>query len=83
LSEGFSGKLANSEVQFMVLDGVMVILASTALTVIHPGFGFGNQWAVGKFKFRKQKTVVEGDSAVTEEKTGPSVTEAPVTEIRW
>jgi len=67
----------------MVLDGVMVILASTALTVIHPGFGFGNQWAVGKFKFRKQKTVVEGDSAVTEEKTGPSVTEAPVTEIRW
>ncbi|KAK0101215.1 hypothetical protein ONS95_012803 [Cadophora gregata] len=82
LSEGFSGRLANSEVQFMVLDGVMVILASTALTVMHPGFAFGNKWAVGKFKFRKEKTVEEDGPTETGEKTGPSVIESPVTELR-
>ncbi|PVH74389.1 RTA1-domain-containing protein [Cadophora sp. DSE1049] len=82
LSEGFSGRLANSEVQFMVLDGVMVILASTALTVMHPGFGFGNKWSVGKFKFRRQKNVEASGPVATGEKMEPAVAEVPVTEIQ-
>ncbi|KAH9222318.1 RTA1 like protein-domain-containing protein [Leptodontidium sp. 2 PMI_412] len=43
LSEGFSGKPANNETQFMVLDGVMVILASLCLTFMHPGIGIGKE----------------------------------------
>jgi hypothetical protein len=54
LSGGFSGHLANSQVQFMILDGVMVIIACTCLTVMHPGIGFGNKWAEAKFPFRKK-----------------------------
>lgn len=40
LSGGFGGRLANSQAQFMILDGVMVIVASVCLTVMHPGIGF-------------------------------------------
>lgn len=53
LSQGFGGKLANNEVEFMVLDGVMVILASSCLTVFHPGFGFQGRWNEASFQFRK------------------------------
>lgn len=55
LSEGFAGKLANLEVEFMILDGVMVILASMCLTIWHPGFGFGRQWNEAGFRFRISK----------------------------
>ncbi|PVH76683.1 hypothetical protein DL98DRAFT_550980 [Cadophora sp. DSE1049] len=50
LSEGFSGELANNEIQFMVLDGVMVIIACLCLTVMHPGIGVGKQkWKEAEF----------------------------------
>lgn len=39
----------------MILDGVMIILSSTCLTVFHPGVGFGKQWAEAGFRFRKGK----------------------------
>lgn len=52
LSEGFTGELANKEVEFMILDGVMVILAATCLTVVHPGYGFDKRWNEAKFPFR-------------------------------
>ena len=58
LSEGFGGHLANSEVQFMILDGVMVILACLSLSILHPGIGFGNKWGDAKFPFRIRKEAV-------------------------
>ncbi|KAN0110756.1 RTA1 like domain containing protein [Hyaloscypha variabilis] len=43
LSGCFTGKLANSQVQFMILDGVMVLVVCISLTVMHSGIGFGDQ----------------------------------------
>ncbi|KAH6654763.1 RTA1 like protein-domain-containing protein [Truncatella angustata] len=57
LSEGFSGKLANNEVQFMILDGVMVILATMCITVWHPGYGFQKRWNDARFRFRTPKAI--------------------------
>ncbi|KAK1593856.1 RTA1 like protein [Colletotrichum navitas] len=59
LSEGFSGKLANQEVEFMVLDGVMIILACLCLSIWHPGHGFGGRWNEAKFRFRNSKNKVD------------------------
>ncbi|UQC86486.1 RTA1 like protein [Colletotrichum lupini] len=55
LSEGFGGKLANQEVEFMILDGTMIILACSCLTIFHPGYGFGKRWNEAKFRFRASK----------------------------
>ncbi|KAL9019841.1 MAG: hypothetical protein Q9185_002890 [Variospora sp. 1 TL-2023] len=44
LQEGFDGRLANDEVTYMVLEGMMIVLASLALTAAHPGFVFGRKW---------------------------------------
>jgi hypothetical protein len=78
LSGGFSGHLANSQVQFMILDGVMVIVACTCLTVLHPGIGFGNKWAEAKFPFgKKAETNCEmktrEELVVSGEKISPTV----------
>ncbi|ORY17059.1 RTA1 like protein-domain-containing protein [Clohesyomyces aquaticus] len=83
LSKGFSGKLANNEVEFMVLDGVMVILASLLLTVFHPDYGFDKRWNEAGFKFRSGKAntnqgtpqTLESGSA---EKVEPEVSEHKV-----
>lgn len=32
----------------MILEGAMMIIATTALTVGHPGLYFGKSWGVGK-----------------------------------
>ncbi|KAF4983053.1 hypothetical protein FZEAL_1453 [Fusarium zealandicum] len=63
LSQGFAGELANQEVEFMILDGVMVILASICLTVWHPGYGFGDRWNKAGFPFRTSKTKVDEEEA--------------------
>ncbi|RAH55815.1 RTA1-domain-containing protein [Aspergillus piperis CBS 112811] len=44
LKGGFHSKLANDEVKFMVLEGAMIVLATSAMTVFHPGFCFGALW---------------------------------------
>lgn len=44
LSGGFHGKLANQQISFMVLEGCMIILAVTSLTIFHPGFAFQGRW---------------------------------------
>ena len=41
----------------MVLDGVMVLLACICLTVLHPGIGFGDEWAQADFPFWKSKAL--------------------------
>ena len=83
LSEGFGGKLANNEVEFMILDGVMVILASIVLTVWHPGYGFQGRWNEAGFRFRTSKPKGDQESPETiavgsseSEKVEPNVSEA-------
>jgi hypothetical protein len=44
LTGGFHGKLWNSQVYFMVLDGSMVAIASIFLTAFHPGQAFHGRW---------------------------------------
>lgn len=40
----------------MILEGAMIIIASLALTIMHPGIGFGRQaWAEGDWHFRSKK----------------------------
>lgn len=77
--------MANSEVQFMVLDGVMVIIACVCMTVLHPGIGFGDRWAEAKFPFGK--AVVEVDPEVVveggnREKVEAAGAEQTTTELR-
>lgn len=65
LSQGFSGELANNEVEFMILDGVMVILATICLTVWHPGYGFQRQWNNARFPFRTSKAARDAEDPQT------------------
>ncbi|KAH7369602.1 RTA1 like protein-domain-containing protein [Rhexocercosporidium sp. MPI-PUGE-AT-0058] len=59
LSEGFSGKLANNETQFIVLDGVMVTLACLCLTLMHPGIGIGKKgWKHAEFSLVPGRDIV-------------------------
>ena len=62
LSEGFTGRLANDEVTFMVLEGAMIVIATAVMTAVHPGRAFGAKWANAGWKFGKQKRMrdVEG-----------------------
>jgi hypothetical protein len=55
LSKGFHGPLDNQEGTYMVLEGVMIIIASTSLTIFHPGPSFAGKWKDAHF-FRKQKS---------------------------
>lgn len=41
----------------MVFDGVMVILACTCLTVMHPGIGLGGKCSVSKFSLVGTKKI--------------------------
>ena len=55
LWQGFSGELWNDEIDFMVLDGTMIAIATICLTAFHPGIGFGNQWHAANWSFRSKK----------------------------
>ena len=48
LTGGFHGKLWNSQVYFMVLDGTMVAIASIFLTIFHPGVALHGRWGAVK-----------------------------------
>ena len=72
LSGGFHGPLDNQQATYMVLEGVMVITASTALTLFHPGPCFAGRWKAAHF-FRKSKgkeAVLEGNGASGTEQEG-------------
>jgi hypothetical protein len=66
LSGGFGSYLANDEVLYMILEGAMVIIASTALTVMHPGIGFGKEaWTAGDWHFRTRKEVETSENSAS------------------
>jgi hypothetical protein len=62
LAKGFQSKLANEEIPFMVLEGGMIILATTCLTIAHPGRALGEKWGDAGWKWGKDKTVRKEDS---------------------
>jgi len=78
LSEGFGGKLANEEVTFMILDGVMVIIATICMTGMHPGFAFGKRWNDASFAFWGPETSMsyEGRSQLIADRRNERVLKA-------
>lgn len=65
LSHGFGSKLANQQVTFMILEGAMIVIASVALTSLHPGVAFQGSWAEANFTVwgaHKHGAVDEGDA---------------------
>jgi hypothetical protein len=68
LESGFNGRLANEEVAFMILEGTMMVIASVALTVVHPGLVFGSNWS----KLGVAKQLVPGINSNQKEVSGSS-----------
>lgn len=52
LSGGFRGPLANNQISFMVLEGIMIVIATSCLTILHPGFFFREAWSAADFSLR-------------------------------
>lgn len=59
LSAGFDGYLAENQPLFMVFEGVMIILATTLLTVFHPGLVFKGAWKEATWSWRKKSSAQE------------------------
>jgi len=61
LAGGFNGSLFTSdEALFMVLEGAMIVIATTCLTVLHPAVAFQGAWHEANFQFRTKKGLVDG-----------------------
>ena len=54
LQEGFNGDLANNQTIFMILEGPMIIAATAALAVFHPGVSFAGNWSAAAWSLRKK-----------------------------
>lgn len=51
LSDGFKEPLANNEVEFMVLEGVIIAIACASLAILHPGLVIGaHGWKTASWK---------------------------------
>jgi hypothetical protein len=58
LQQGFDGKLANNELEFMILEGPMIFIAVGLLTVYHPGWVIGSKlWVEAGFHLRAKKSL--------------------------
>jgi hypothetical protein len=55
LNGGFHSALANNEVDFMVLEGAMIVIAILCLTALHPGVCFDGMWDQTKWSFKGTK----------------------------
>jgi len=56
LAGGFNGTLFTSdEALFMVLEGAMIVIATTCLTVFHPAVSFQGAWHEANFALRTRK----------------------------
>ncbi|MCJ1261115.1 hypothetical protein MMC22_000979 [Lobaria immixta] len=64
LKEGFNGKLANQQVSFMILEGMMILLAVIPLTILHPGVAFQGSWRQANFKIRASRDKLLANGAV-------------------
>lgn len=61
LAGGFDGTIANDEVLFEVLEGPMIMIATIALTVFHPGFSFEGLWSAAGWSLRKKGALAPED----------------------
>jgi len=60
LSGGFNSHLfVDDELLFMILEGVMIVLACGCLTLLHPAVCFQGAWADANFKFRSKNSGAE------------------------
>lgn len=60
LSGGFNSHLfTDDEVTFMILEGVMIIIACFCLTAFHPAVSFQGVWHETNFVFRTSKNKTE------------------------
>ncbi|RAH82402.1 putative RTA1 domain protein [Aspergillus japonicus CBS 114.51] len=65
LKGGFGSALANDQVAFMVLEGVMMILACGAMTAFHPGLVFSRErWNASAQQQLKLQRVETGSSQI-------------------
>lgn len=71
LSGGFNSKLFTSdEALFMILEGLMIITATTCLTVFHPAICFQGAWHEANFTFRTSKSQSAKLYSIDEENQG-------------
>lgn len=55
LSGGFNGTLfVSDEALFMVMEGAMIVSATTCLTFLHPAVAFQGAWPEAIFHFREK-----------------------------
>ncbi|MCJ1478748.1 hypothetical protein MMC13_007432 [Lambiella insularis] len=57
LQSGFHGTLAQEQIPFMILEGVMIISSVLLLTVFHPGLSFQGGWHDAAWNLRKASSV--------------------------
>jgi hypothetical protein len=53
LAKGFSSELANEEIAFMILEGTMIILTTSIMTIFHPGSAFRTKWVDAGWSWKK------------------------------
>jgi hypothetical protein len=44
LSSGWGSEIMSHEIEFIVMEGIMIVIATISLNVFHPGFCFGEQF---------------------------------------
>ncbi|KAF7959728.1 hypothetical protein EAE96_001338 [Botrytis aclada] len=55
LAKGFQSKLANEEISFMILEGAVMILATTIMTIFHPGLIIKGKWKESGWELKEWK----------------------------
>ncbi|KAF5967723.1 RTA-like protein [Fusarium bulbicola] len=53
LSAGYHSALADNEIAFMLLEGMMIVIATTALAIGHPGPSFQGRYEDADFQLKK------------------------------
>ena len=56
LQGGFDSYLANEQITYMIWEGAMIVIATTALTVGHPGLVFGKSGSGGQISYADIKS---------------------------
>lgn len=81
LHQGFTGPLANNEAYFMVLEGAMILLATLAITIFHPGPSLESYWIARRSKsyitISSEITLIPDASSAKSKQPSSTVTEVP------
>ncbi|KAH6956081.1 RTA-like protein [Fusarium avenaceum] len=55
LSAGYHSRLAENETVFMLLEGSMIVIATTVMANTHPGVSFQGQWDEANFRLKNSQ----------------------------